>query len=204
MSVWQNFKDTDHEFEKKFFGVIILMALIICIYFLVDKTFENIPDAKRLFLSNGRLFSYFIIGLIVVTIITASIYYRTLDFFEAETKATIKASIISAIIWTLYWTSWSVFCAWLTLNNKPLTPLVQCIITGLVLVPGLIAFVISRKIRRQQINDEETSKLSLGDNYYKSEPYTLCLDKKYYSGYYGLICLPIYVVSLIIGHINQV
>jgi hypothetical protein len=201
MSVWQNFKDADHSFEKKFFGVIISMALMIFVFFLLDKAFDNIPYVKRLFLNNGKLFLYFIGGLFLVTTVTSSLYYRTLDFFEAETQATIKASIINVIIWTFFWIVWSIFCAWLTFNNKPLTILVESIIIGLVFVPGFIAFIISRNIRRQQINDVEKDKLALGNNYYKSEPNTVCLDRKYYSGYYGLICLPVYFVSLIIGYI---
>jgi hypothetical protein len=201
MSVWQNFKDTDHIFEKKFFGIIILMAIGICIFYLIDKAFGNIPDAKRLLFNNGKLFLYFIIGLIVITIITTFIYFRTLDFDDSETTTTKKALIISVVIWTFYWATWSIFCAWLTLTNKPLTPLAQSIIVGLVSIPGLIAFIISRLIRRDQIKNEEESKLALGDNYSNADPDTCYLDKRYYSGYYGLICLPVYLASLLVGQI---
>lgn len=200
MSIWQNFKDTDHSFEKKFFGVIFSMVVIICFFLLVDKILNTFPSVKRLFINNSEIFLFFIFGLFVVFTVTASLYYRSLDFFEAETNETIKALIINVMIWSIFWLAWSIFCAWLTLNNAPLSTSVQFVIILLVFVPGFIAFIISTYSRRQDIRDEEKSKLAMGDNYYKSDPYTLCLSRKYYSGYYGLICLPVYFISIIIGY----
>src|SRR4051812_15347724 len=94
MSILQNFKDTDHAFEKKFFGTILTLALCVAFFFFVDKAFDKIPDVKRLFVDNGKIFRWFIFSSIGVFIFSYFTYLRTLDFWEAETKSSITASII--------------------------------------------------------------------------------------------------------------
>ena len=98
----------------------------------------------------------------------------------------------------MVWVSWSIFCAWLTYNNLPMTKLVLFTIIFLVTVPGLIAFIFSRSIRNSQIREEQIDREKAGENY---EPYTVCLDRKYYSGYYGLVCLPVYLIALFVGQL---
>jgi hypothetical protein len=198
MSVWQNFKDTDHEFEKKFFGVIALLGLSITICYLTEKLFDKLSDIKHLLVDNSSYFLIFVIALIFVLLLSFGFYGRTLGLFEEETKDTPKAAIKNAIIWTSFWACWSVFCAWLTNTYSPMTKLVLFTILFLVTVPGFISFFISRNIRNSQIRQEKIDRQKVGENY---EPYTICLDKKYYSGYYGLICLPVYILSLIIGQL---
>jgi magnesium-transporting ATPase (P-type) len=199
MSILQNFKDTDHTFEKNFFKAIFGIAICIAFFFFIDKSFDKIPDVKKLFVDNGKLFRWFLFSSIGVYIISYITYIGTLDFWEAETQATIKASVISVVLWTIIWISWSVFCAWLTLTFNPMTLLVRMIIIGLVVIPGLTAFLFSRNIRRQQLRQEEEDKKSMGADCFNSELYTICIDKKYYSGYYGLLCLPVFLVALLVG-----
>jgi hypothetical protein len=194
MSIWQNFKDTDHEFEKKFFGVLALLTVSIIFFYFTGKLFDKLSDIKHLFVDNSNYFYGFIILLMFVSLLTLGIYSKTLGVYEAETKDTPKAAIKNAIIWTIFWISWSIFCAWLTKTNSSTTKLVLLTILFLVTVPGLISFVISRSIRNSQIRQEQNDKQKEGENY---EPYTICLDRKYYSGYYGLVCLPVYLVALI-------
>jgi magnesium-transporting ATPase (P-type) len=201
MSILQNFKDTDHTFEKKFFGAILCIALCVAIFFLIDKTFDKIPEVKRLFIDNGKFFRWFLFASIGVLIFTYTTYIGTLDFWEAETKATIKVSVISVVLWTIIWILWSIFCAWLTLTFNPLTQLVKLTIILLVIIPGLTGFLFSNNIRRQQLKQEEKDKKTMGADYFNSEPYTICIDRKYYSGYYGLLCLPLYLVSLLVGQV---
>ncbi|MFN4008176.1 MAG: hypothetical protein ACK4HE_11760 [Chitinophagaceae bacterium] len=199
MSILQNFKDTDHTFEKNFFKAIFGIALCIAFFFFIGKTFDKIPDVKKLFVDNGKLFRWFLFSSIGIYIISYITYIGTLDFWEAETKATKKVSVISVVLWTIIWISWSIFCAWLTLTFNPMTLLVRMVIIGLVVIPGLTAFLFSRNIRRQQLRQEEEDKKSMGADYFNSEPYTICVDKKYYSGYYGLLCFPVYLVALLVG-----
>jgi hypothetical protein len=199
MSVWQNFKETDHSFEKKFFGVIFLVAASMGFFLFADKALKAVPDVRKLFVDNSSSFIFFSLALVVIFFISFIAYTKTLDFVEAETKVTITISVISVIIWSVFWTAWSIYCASLTLNFRPMSLSVILVILILVAVPGLLAFFFSKDLRRQQINEEEDDKKLAGDNNF--DPYTLCLDKKYYSGYYGLICLPVYLVSLLVGYI---
>lgn len=199
MSVFQNFKNADHTFEKNFFKAIFGIALCIALFFFIDKTFDKVPDVKKLFVDNGRFFRWFLFSSIGVFIFSYTTYVGTLDLWEAETKASITASIISVVLWTMIWISWSIFCGWLTLSFYPKTQLVKFTIIGLVIIPGLTGFLFSRNIRRQQLRQEEEDKKFIGADYFNSELYTICRDKKYYSGYYGLLCLPVYSVTLLVG-----
>lgn len=198
MSVWQNFKDTDHEFEKKFLGGLLLLTIAIPFFYFMGKLFDKLRDIEHLFDENSSYFYGFTIALIFVLLLTLRIYSQTLGVYEAETNETPKAAIKNAIIWTFFWVSWSIFCAWLTYTNSPMTKLVLFTIIFLVTVPGLIAFIFSRSIRNSQIREEQIDREKAGENY---EPYTVCLDRKYYSGYYGLVCLPVYLIALFVGQL---
>lgn len=201
MSIWQNIKEADYTFEKLLFKWLGIVLIGITFFFLVDKAFDLVPDIKKLFRDNSSLFSFFLLSFAVTVFIAAAIYNRTLDFIEAETKQSRIASIINVIIWIVFWLFWSVFCARLTLQTDARTMSVQVALLVLVMLPGLLSFIFTHSIRMTQIKDEEKSKRELGDKYNSSEAYTLYLDKRYYSGYYGLICLPVYLVYLLVGHL---
>lgn len=178
-------------FKRHYLGSVLFKALSIVIFFLASRLFDNVSeDVKQLFINNGKYFTTFLIISVVVYTSTSILYSRTLGYFEEETKETIQVSIITVFLWTIIWTSWSIFCGWLTLFYKPQTFLVKLTIWLLVVVPSLFAFIISYFIRKQQIKQE---------NKYKklAEPFTICLDKKFYSGYYALICVPVYLLMLI-------
>jgi hypothetical protein len=198
MSIWQNFKETDHSFEKKFFGAIFLMALCIAGLVLIGNLFDQIPDVKKLFVSNRKGLIAFLVLFIIVFFGTFWPYARTLDFIEAETKETIKVVKINVVAWIVFWAAWSIYWALITVNVTPMTLHIKLIIVLLVTAPGLISFFISRSVRLQAIKDEEDDKRKMGDKY---EPYTLCLDRKYYSGYYALFCLPVYLLAVLVGYL---
>lgn len=199
MAIWQNFKDTDHEFEKKFFTSIALLITVIFLYYLFDLAVDKFPDVRILFLQYGVIFLSFFTGVIILALITGTIYYRTLDFWEAETAATKNACIINVILWSCFWTCWSIVCAWITLKTWPTTILVLSVIFMLASIPGLIAFLISKSIRT-------TEELQMRKNNFdiinpsETEPYTIFLERKYYTGYYGLICIPVYLATVLVGY----
>ncbi len=198
MSLWQNFKDTDHEFERRFFGYITLLSVGIFLCYLFDIALNKVPDVRVLLLQHGVHFIYFLIGIIIIILLTGAIYYRTLDFWEAETEATKNACIINAIIWSCFWICWSIFCACITPNTIPLNMLDLIFIFLLVFIPGFIAFLISKNIRTKEILQMK-KEISNNINASKMELFTIFVERKYYSGYYGLICLPVYLVALLIG-----
>lgn len=201
MSIWKNFKDADHSVEKNIFGAILSIALVVCLFFLIDKGSEKVPDIRRLFVDNGKYFRWFIFSAAGLFIFSYMTYIGSLDFWEAETKSTIKVATVSAFLWALFWIFWGIYCAWLTHTFDIQTTLVKLTLVVLVTLPGLIAFVFSRNIRKQQLKEEEDDKTTMGRDYYNSEPYILCVDRKYYSGYYGLLCLPVYLICLLIGNV---
>jgi protein-S-isoprenylcysteine O-methyltransferase Ste14 len=199
MSIWQNFKDTDHEFERKFFGFIFLGVLALGGVFLIMKFFDQIPDVTALYgSSKGSLYKFFIAACIIL-FVTQVFYERSLGVSDCENPMTKKIIIISITIWILFWIAWSSYCAWLTKNYNPMTTLVRLTLILLVFVPGFAAFLFSRNVRLEQLEEDKCHRERLGDEYHKFQPPIIYLKAKYYSGYYGLICLPIYIICLLLG-----
>lgn len=201
MSIPQNFKNTDHSVEKIIFGAIIGLSLCIALFFLADNLLHKFPDIKKLFVDNATGFRWFLFSSIGVFALSNALYFVTLDFWEAETKYSIKVSIISVVLWIIIWLSWSIFCAWLTLTHNPLTASVKFTIAGLVTIPGLTAYLVSRSLRKQILKQNAEDKESMGADYSSSEPSIILIERKYFSGYYGLLCLPVYLVLLLVGQL---
>ncbi len=201
MTLWQKVRRSQYEFEIKFFGSIILLAVGAFLFYLINKLFDKIPDVESFFNNNAHYLFFFVCAFLAVCLISYIVYKRTLDFVDAETKISIKAINFLIFLWVVFWLAWSIFCAWLTFKQAPSTMLVKIIIVTLAVVPGLTSFVLSNKFRQQDILFEEESKKRMGDNYYKTEVYTIYLDKKYYVGFYGLLCLPVYLITIFIEHL---
>ena len=53
MSIWQNFKETDHTFEKKFFKAIIFFALALIVFIILSKLLDRNPEIKTLFVQQS-------------------------------------------------------------------------------------------------------------------------------------------------------
>jgi len=200
MSIWQNFKDADHEFEKKFFGVLFIVPTGLIFFYLIDLFLNKNPDFKYLFLNYSNYFLTFFFVFIGILFVTEIIYSKSLVGYEEETKKSIHSIIFKIVILTVYWCVWSSFCAWLTLTFRPLTILVEITILILVITPGLLCFVFSMQTRYDNLKVEEEIKNKVSENEY--DPIIIYLEKKYYSGYYGLICLPVYLILLIIGYLT--
>jgi len=193
MGIWQNFKEADHDFEKKFLGVLVLLPVLLGCFYVIDQFFQAIPNTKVLLNNNASSFGYFIIAFIVIAIITAKIYYRTLDFLETETITTKRACTINACIWTIYWTVWSVYCGLIQRRYPLVVNDVTITLFLLAILPGFLMFLFARNVRKDAIAQETKNKTLSTSDY---EPYTICLERRYYSGYYGLLCLPIYIITV--------
>jgi hypothetical protein len=69
-------------------------------------------------------------------------------------------------------------------------------------LPGIIAFIIARQIRTDDLTQNEEvihNRQTHADIYDEEGAFTLFTDKKHYSGYYGLICIPTYTILTLIG-----
>lgn len=197
MSIWQNFKATDHTFEKKFFKTIILFAFAIIIFLVLAKLLDRNPEVKTLFLNNSRLLKIFIFTGLGLSAFSFTAYHGSLNSWEEETDESLSASLLSSLFWAIFWICWGVYCAWLTINVDPLTTAVKLAIAGLVIIPGVTAFVFSRSLRKEMLQQEQEDKFNLNQNK-NIAPDRRATDRKYFSGYFGLLCFPVYIVSLII------
>ncbi|WP_153796161.1 hypothetical protein [Foetidibacter luteolus] len=190
---------SEYEFEIKFFGTIALGIVGVALFCLIDAGLNVRPDLKLLFLSNFdsiKVFFYFLMG---VAFVTELIYAKSLKVYNEETKKSLYPILLRITVFIIYWCAWSSFCAWLTLTYKPLTALVLIAILLMMILPGLLCCIFSHQLRKDDLKSEEEEKASALPEI--STPSVLYLSKRYYSGYYGLICLPVYLIILAIRHI---
>lgn len=195
MSIWQNFKEADHFFEKRFFAVLALIGIILFVSFQIDhlvgELMDKFPVIEKLLADNGRSFFFFAISYIAIHLVGLILYYRTLDFCEAETNSSRNALVIWAVLPVSFWTSWSIFCAILTCRTQSPGFGIKIFLLMLTVLPGLMAWFVSRRNRLNAILQNEDS----------NDPYTIFVQRRYYTGYYGLVCLPVYLISLLIAHL---
>jgi hypothetical protein len=88
----------------------------------------------------------------------------------------------------------------LTLTFNPLAQLVKITIFGLVISPGFFAFLNSGNIGCLQIRLAESAKKIMSAAYLNSDPYTICIERKYCFDNYGLLYKPVYLALLLVGH----
>lgn len=197
MSIWQNFKATDHSFEKKFFKAIIFFVVALITFFLLAKILDSNPGIKTLFVQNSQLLKIFFFTALGLSVFSFTAYFGSLNFWEEESEYSLSASLLSSLFWAIFWICWGICCAWLTINFDPLTISVKVTIAGLVLIPSCTAFYISYSVRKEMLREEQEEKSSLNQTE-SSELTIIATSRKYFSGYFGLVCLPVYLVSLAI------
>ncbi len=197
MGIWQNIKDANYSFEKIVLKIFFSFVLIILFYFLIDKLLHLSTEILLFFQSNKiALFAFIIIG-VVLFLIHYTLYFSSLDFVEAETIDTVKVAKIFVKIWSLFWICWGVYCAILLSNSYKPTIQLRFIISFLVLIPSLVFPFFSEILRRLEMKEEQANKLLLGDKYNELEPYYSNASRKYYTGYYALLAIPAYLITLL-------
>jgi hypothetical protein len=197
MSIWQNFKEADHSFEKNFFKVIFFAAITISACVLISKVTIEIPEVKLFFATNQFLLKVFLFTGIGLCIFSFTAYFGSLDSWEEESESSLSASLVSSLLWSIFWISWAIYCAWLTTNFVPVTMAVKITIACLVIIPSVMAYFISTSLRKEMLQQikERRSGLNENDN---SALELLATERKYFSGYFGLLCLPVYIISIVI------
>jgi len=121
---------------------------------------------------------------------------KTFGDFDEETETTLEAKKKNIKIWALFWTIWTLYFSLSALFTNSFTIRDHFFIMALATSPGVIGAVVSEYMRASIIKDEERQKRSEGADY---KPYYLTTKRRYLPGYYGLICLPIYVITIAIG-----
>ncbi len=197
MSIWQNFKETDHTFEKKFFKAIIFFAVALIVFIILGKLLDRNPEVKTFFVQNSPLLKVFFFTGLGLSVFSFTAYIGSLNSWEEETEYSLSASLLSSLFWAIFWICWGICCAWLTINFDPLTIAVKLTIGGLVIIPSITAYFISYSLRKEMLQEEQEEKSSL--NQPKNTELTIiATSRKYFSGYFGLLCLPVYLISLAI------
>lgn len=164
----------------------------------------RIESIKLFINSNAIGLIGFLIAFVIVGFQTFINYSKTLGDYEEETPQSEFARKRNVGIWTVFWSLWSSYCAAITLLSFSW----EILILGSVLaiVPGFIAFVSARQIRLKDINSVNEQKSLLSQRKFADDSYIMLLDKKYYSGYKGLICIPIFMglilIGLLLGHLH--
>ena len=198
MSIIENFNANDHSAEKRIIGVILLIALSVVTLFLFAELSKGIPDNISQFINkySGGFFKFFSL-LISILGISVAISFA-LDDEESEIQKLVEKGFI--IAWILLFIGWSVYYTWVTYDFKTLSTSIIILILALVIVPGFVMFLISRNIRKKDIRtyEREVEFITQNPKYELTENDDL--HWKYYPGYYGLICFPVYLVTLLIGY----
>jgi len=137
-----------------------------------------------------------VIGLVITFFSTSAIEAKTLGDFEEETEATVGAKKRNIKIWVLFWTAWTFYFSISALLTKSLAHMDHFFLMALSTTPGVFGAVVSEYMRGVMIKQEEGAKEEQGSDY---TPYYLTTDRIYLSGYYGFLCLPLYIVIIVIG-----
>jgi hypothetical protein len=194
--------NSNENFGYNFKDIVLFILLIgfsALVFFAVDILFDRYPLIELLFRYNKYFFVLFAYVFVFIIIVTNLLHIKSLDVFESETKSSITVSIFNVIVWMFFWMVWSIFCALLSLSFKPQSIEVKLTILTLLIVPSLSSFFISYNLRNEILKEEGIKNHIDIQKYLKSEPYYYRLERKYYSGYYALICIPVYLLTLAIG-----
>jgi hypothetical protein len=136
---------------------------------------------------------------IILCIWTYMNYFKTLGNFEEETEESGIASKQNGKVWSVFWLAWSLYCSIITIKNNSIDWEILLISSILSIAPGFLAFLFARRIRNIQLKENLKDKERLGEKYVDSEPYYIYTEWKYFSGYYGLICIPIFIIITTLG-----
>lgn len=201
MAIWDNIKNTNHSAEKTILSFILYVGLAVGFFYGVSKLVETMPDIRAflsLYQKSLLIFLFAAIGIFAVSLIS---YLISLDEDEAETKKTYKATVLSIALWSVFWVIWGIYCAWISATYTPISGSVKLLLGGFLLVPVCVAVYASNSLRNAQIKQEQVDRELMGADYYLDDPYTLHNDKKYFSGYYSLLCLPAFLVTALVLHL---
>jgi len=178
---------------------IVMSASLLFLLITIDRTrFQS--DVATFFKFHSVSLLFFLAFFVLLSIISASNYLKTLDFWEAETLSSIKAIRINRLLWGSFWLTWSIYCSWLYFYHKPMTNGLFLLITAFAIVPGLLTFYMAWQVRKEEAIQNEEGKYLNGELNENWEPYTISTAWKHYSGTYGLLCIPIYIITLIFGY----
>lgn len=171
------------------------LTLFIIFVFLLNGNYQNgdliVSYKTGLFIFGGLL--------LVVLLVTARIHEHSANGYDYIIRD-IKPSLINICLWTTYWLCWTVFNLVFLFAEKDLGPniLFVTLITNL---PGLVIFWFTWSARKEELSAIDPALLK-EDNIFKEYEGELRSGSfRYYSGFYGLITIPVFVIGFLIHFI---
>jgi hypothetical protein len=172
------------------FIILGVVLLFLCDYFL------NRSPSTRLFLEfisrKTRLLQWIFEALAFLTSLN---YQKSLEAFDDITEKTIKASILNVIAWSVFWIYWSIFNA-IAYNSYYLQSTAVFVLSfSVAVVPGILVLVFTLFVRRSELRDFKKFNVVTKDEkgFYVGKYKSLGLV--YYSGLYGILSMPVYLIA---------
>lgn len=173
------------------------IVLIVCLSLIGVAILSVIKNDATLYdfiAINATYLITFLIIFALVVFITAMVYQRSLDDTDVETVATVRASIINIVLWCCFWISWCIFNVVAILRN-PLD--IKLIVFSFLLtnLPAIFLFLFTLSMRKDQIKSRPhlQNKKGLFTTFAGDDK---SLSAKYYSGFYGLLTIPLYLLVM--------
>jgi hypothetical protein len=152
---------------------------------------------NELFHFPGIGFKIFFGIFIVLIFVTSRIYENSANIYDYIIED-IKPSLINISIWTTFWISWSIYNLIILFSGGEFSFSLATISALLTHTPGLIIFFFTYATRKAELADlgpevlkeDSIAKIYEGDQ--RSASF------RYYSGFYGVITIPIHTIACIV------
>jgi hypothetical protein len=135
---------------------------------------------------------------VALAFLTSLNYQKSLSSFDDINEKTTKASILNVIAWSIFWICWSIFNA-IAYNSYYLQSTTIFVLSfSVAVIPGILVLVFTLSVRRSELSDFKKFNIITKDEKgfyvgkYKS------LSMVYYSGLYGILSIPVYLIALFI------
>lgn len=181
--------------KRKTIKEFALIITGIALFIVALLFFDSERTINRLLSENENAFQVFGITLVGLVFITGILYQRTLDCVDNETPATVRVLVVNIVVWCIFWICWSGYNA-MILMHYPVTIKLLLFSVLLATIPGLSFFIFTIGYRK-----EELASRSL--KYTGATPAEIGLYEKllalpYYTGFYGLLTVPVYAIVLLV------
>jgi hypothetical protein len=174
---------------------IVALLSVVCIAVMVY--IDRDQDLHAFFAVNQSVLNGFLIIGAVLLLITSLIYHRTLDFLDEETHDTLKVIRINIVVWSIFWIWWTVHNV-LLLFQFPITSKLGIFSFLLTTLPGISFFLYAAWSRKELLKSGIYSDEECAD---KFEGYKKLSTLKYYVGFYGIITVPVYLLTMTVYYL---
>ena len=182
------------EYTKKEIALIALSSVVgiaVLVYVSTEREIRNFVEV------NGNLFGAFFTIAPVLLLITGLIYQNTLDFLDEETPLSLNAARLNIMLWSIFWICWTVVNVLLLLQG-PITTKMIIFSFLYTTLPGMAFFLFAVWSRKESLKNGTYSDENCAD---KFEEYKKLSTLRYFVGFYGIITVPVYLVTMTVYYL---